>query len=341
MTQPVQEPTQDRINQGHDFRVRQLFRRPGPPQSTPPSGECDCGQVVSGSAVNDVNYVWFPDANPAFTFQMLDPNYSMPHAIAYAFDHFNNIYVVNQTVTTSIRYPVYKFTAYGGFVAAIGTSNSGSANGQCNAPTDMCFDTSGNMYIVDAGNSRIQKWDADGFYVSKWGSAGSGNGQFNFTGGGFPSICFYNNELYVTDTGNDRVQVFNLSGSYQRQWGSAGTGNGQFSLANGIAADSTGTIYVVDDDVGGGSGASRVQWFDTGGTFLGKYDSASYGSGNGEFKDPNAIDIDADNNIYVADEGNFRVQKFDSSFAFVAVLDGIPSGNNVQGVAVRPNAVPI
>lgn len=34
MTQPVQEPTQGRVNQGLEFRTRQLFRRPSPPAGT-------------------------------------------------------------------------------------------------------------------------------------------------------------------------------------------------------------------------------------------------------------------------------------------------------------------
>jgi DNA-binding beta-propeller fold protein YncE len=36
----------------------------------------------------------------------------------------------------------------------------------------------------------------------------------------------------------------------------------------------------------------------------------SEGSGNGEFKDPSGVAIDSSDNVYVADMGNNRIQKF-------------------------------
>lgn len=40
-------------------------------------------------------------------------------------------------------------------------------------------DSSGNVYVADTGNNRVQKFSSDGNYITEWGSAGSGNGQFN------------------------------------------------------------------------------------------------------------------------------------------------------------------
>ncbi|MGA7691096.1 MAG: hypothetical protein WA326_12470 [Nitrososphaeraceae archaeon] len=43
---------------------------------------------------------------------------------------------------------------------------------------DLAIDSSGDVYVADSGNNRIQKFDSDGNYITSWGSLGSGNGQF-------------------------------------------------------------------------------------------------------------------------------------------------------------------
>ena len=37
--------------------------------------------------------------------------------------------------------------------------SQGSGNGQFERPTDMAFDADGNLYVVDFGNDRIQKFE--------------------------------------------------------------------------------------------------------------------------------------------------------------------------------------
>lgn len=66
-----------------------------------------------------------------------------------------------------------------------------------------------------------------------FGSAGSGNGQFNAPWG----IVYFGGELYVVDSGNSRVQVFNLVGTYQRQWAIPAN-------SRGITVDGAGRLLV-------------------------------------------------------------------------------------------------
>jgi hypothetical protein len=47
-------------------------------------------------------------------------------------------------------------------------------------PGDLAFDHAANVYILDGGNNRIQKFTSDGKFITKWGSQGSGDGQFRF-----------------------------------------------------------------------------------------------------------------------------------------------------------------
>ena len=56
------------------------------------------------------------------------------------------------------------------------------------------------MFVVSAANM-IQVFDASGNYITKWGSRGGGDGQFNSpTGVAFDSKGY----VYITDTGNRR-----------------------------------------------------------------------------------------------------------------------------------------
>ena len=41
------------------------------------------------------------------------------------------------------------------------------------------IDKSNNVYVVDTGNNRVQKFDGNGNFITKWGSTGTADGQFN------------------------------------------------------------------------------------------------------------------------------------------------------------------
>jgi DNA-binding beta-propeller fold protein YncE len=71
----------------------------------------------------------------------------------------------------------------------------------------LAIDTSGNIFVVDEGNNRIQKFDSNGNFITKWGTEGTGNGQFDEpTGIAIDS----SGNVYVVDRGNSRIQVFAL-----------------------------------------------------------------------------------------------------------------------------------
>ena len=122
----------------------------------------------------------------------------------------------------------------------------GPGNGQFTHPDGVATDGSGNVYVADSyPNNRIQKFDANGTFLTTWGSSGSGNGQFSDPEG---VATDGSGHVYVTDLGNSRVQIFDASGSFLTMWGSAGSANGQFSHPDGVATDGTGNVYVADFD---------------------------------------------------------------------------------------------
>src|SRR5205814_1731629 len=57
--------------------------------------------------------------------------------------------------------------------------SQGSANGQFNNPYGVATDGSGNVYVADTYNYRIEKFTSTGTFLTTWGSQGSDNGQFD------------------------------------------------------------------------------------------------------------------------------------------------------------------
>ena len=156
----------------------------------------------------------------------------------------------------------------------------------------------------------------------KWGSYGTGNGQFNYPWG--VSIDSFGN-VYVADKGNNRIQKFDSSGNFILKWGSYGTGDGQFKYPHGVTVDSSGNVYVADQSNG------RIQKFDSSGNFILKWGIGGW---------PKAVAVDSFGNVFVADAQNNCIQKFDSSGNFMlkwgspGTGDGQFDANSPAGVVV-------
>ena len=159
------------------------------------------------------------------------------------------------------------FSPVGTFIKAIGwgvsdgdpslevcTSNcqagiNGSGAGQLDNPLGIAVDQFGTMYVVDTNNSRVEKFDAAGNFISGWGSSGAGNGQFDNPPGGIAIDSKGN--IYVSNNSKKgaRIQKFDSSGNYITKWGVDGRLDGQMEPF-GVTVDSAGIVYVVDQ--GGG-----------------------------------------------------------------------------------------
>ena len=214
--------------------------------------------------------------------------------------------------------PVPAIASYA-LVAAWG--DSGSADGQFRNPRSVATGASGNVYVVDAGNSRIQEFTSTGVYLSQWGGGGSSNGQFNS-----PRHLAVDTtgNVYVADTGNHRIQKFSGDGTYLAQWGSQGSRNGQFQFPGGVATHD-GNVYVTD------TGNHRIQTFSSTGVYLSQWGTS--GSANGQFQAPQGVAVDDSGNVYVADSDDdaggyhHRIQKFTSTGTYLTGWGGYGHGD--------------
>lgn len=83
--------------------------------------------------------------------------------------------------------------------------SKGSGDGQFITPHTVAFDSSGNMYVTDTKNSRVQKFDSNGTFLTKWGSQGTGDGQFLE----LEDIEIDSSDIvYIVDRGTPSIQSF-------------------------------------------------------------------------------------------------------------------------------------
>jgi len=91
-----------------------------------------------------------------------------------------------------------------------------AADGLFRQPTDVTWDSEGNIYITDGYvNSRVAKYDKNGDWVKSWGDKGSKPGQFTIP---HAIVADRNNNLYVGDRTNRRIQVFDTEGNFKRMF---------------------------------------------------------------------------------------------------------------------------
>jgi DNA-binding beta-propeller fold protein YncE len=171
-----------------------------------------------------------------------------------------------------------------------------------NRPTDVAFDAAGNIYVADGvGNQRVAKFDKSGVFVKSWGSKGAEPGQFGTSARAIAVDAQGN--VYVADSGNKRIQVFDGNGAFKTQI--AGVGSPQ---ALCITPGPNQVLYASnsnppnDIDVAG-----EIYKLKLDGTVIGKFGKA--GRTAKEFNFVNAIDCRSENNLYIGEIGNLRVQK--------------------------------
>jgi len=200
-------------------------------------------------------------------------------------------------------------------------------DGQFIEPYALATDASGNVYVVDTSNYRVQVFDGNGVFLSKW------------------SIPIVSRAIAVTDdgsvfvAGDDQFLRYDLDGNLLDAFGSFcrlsdGDGcidpdaGGPLELGDGQVFQRLGMIAVGGDDVFvTDDGNSRVQWLGRNGGFRAKWGSdcllfdlagcvdpdgpGPLQLGDGQFGGPTGIAIHTSGDVLVAEAYNARLQRFD------------------------------
>lgn len=180
----------------------------------------------------------------------------------------------------------------------------GAGRGQFDFPRGMTADISGNIYVADTNNGRVQKFSPAGEYRSVIGKMGRSLGQLDEPNG----VAVDNKgDIYVAEVGNQRVQKLSADGRFIAQWRGPDPG---FYGPRDVSVSPDNFIYVVDQ------GRARIVKFNPAGGVVAIWGSA--GQGDGQFNEPTAVSVDSNNNrVYVADPRNRRIQVFDTSGKFI------------------------
>jgi sugar lactone lactonase YvrE len=137
------------------------------------------------------------------------------------------------------------------YIKNIGDLESEDENVLFYMPSDLAADSQGNVYILDSGNHRIQKFDPNGNFLASFGRQGQGPGDFQYP----QSIDLDpGGNLYVSDSGNQKIQILKPDGSLAEEIkmteeapGIVKLRNGQMIMGQGSSVFSIGMVRMDQD----------------------------------------------------------------------------------------------
>jgi sugar lactone lactonase YvrE len=250
---------------------------------------------------------------------------SLESPMGVAVDGAGNLFIAD-TLDSTIR----KVDANGIITTIAGTS--------MDDPFGVAVDSAGNLFIADPGFFRIFKVDTKGNFTTV-----AGNGPGGFSGDGGPATSAQLNHpdavavdragnLFIADTLNGRVRKVDTSGiittvAGNGTDGSSGDGGPATSASltpSDVALDGRGNLYIAD------SFNNRVRKVDPGGvieTVVGSGDPAFSGDGGPATSagvNPSGVRVDNAGNLFIADSGNNRIRKVDTTGIISTVAgDGV------------------
>lgn len=184
-------------------------------------------------------------------------------------------------------------------------------------PESVAVGPKGNVYVSGSEMRNITIFDPDGGFINSW------NVGYYVFGIAVDSSGY----IYASECGGDgilpHIGKYDFNGTLLASWGAEGSEDGNFSGIGGVAVDSGSFVYVADPN------NHRIQKFAPDGWFLKRL--GYEGEGDGEFKYPGDVAVyepyrlfrlarnynlgNTGNwgymgDVYVADSGNNRIQKF-------------------------------
>lgn len=252
-----------------------------------------------------------------------------------------------------------------GYSLQLQFGKAGTESGQLKEPQGIAVGASGNEYVLDTGNNRVEEFNVKGEFVRTFGSeqlkgprgiavdpkgnvwvantgankidAYTSTGTYKWAVGGEEILknpqglaSDAKGNIWVADTGDNRVVEYEEGLIKLKPFGTAGAGEEQFKEPQDIAVGAEGDLYVVD------TGNERIDEYSSAAKHIQNF--GKEGSGNGQFKSPHGIATDSSGDVWVADSGNNRIQELSSAGVFMNTFgkEGSSEGKlkAPQGIAI-------
>jgi DNA-binding beta-propeller fold protein YncE len=182
----------------------------------------------------------------------------------------------------------------------------GSGPGQFHAVQDVDVTESGEIYVVDSGNGRVQVLDGAGAFLRSIGPFPAPANLYDPT---YLEVM-RDGRVYVSDSQHHRIAAYDAAGQFRFSWGGPGFGTpGLFAGPRGIAADAAGDLYVADE------ANVRIQKFDADGRFLAQWSISHLGTGSTPV--PRGVFVDDQDRVYVTDYRNDLVLVYMTSGSLI------------------------
>ena len=143
-------------------------------------------------------------------------------------------------VADTNNHRIQEFTMEGECVSCVGSKGNGPL--QFYYPQGIAVNkTTGQVYIAEESNQRVQVLNSDLTFSHTFGSYGSGQGQFSR-----PFDITFDNQgfVYVADYVNHRIQKFTPEGQFVCSFGTEGSKPGQLYYPAGVTVDDHELVYV-------------------------------------------------------------------------------------------------
>ncbi|HTD09344.1 MAG TPA: SMP-30/gluconolactonase/LRE family protein [Solirubrobacteraceae bacterium] len=233
----------------------------------------------SGITIDGEGHVWVADSgnnrieefSSTGTFitdiepQSTEKQYRLDHPTGIVYSPVNSLLYVADSGNNGIR--AFNMKGQAQFKIGPLSGEPGSEPGHFDWPVGVTVDSSGNVWVADTGNDRVQEFTSKGEYLSQFGSPSQPLEE--------PLGVAMGPEgnVFVADSGLGRVGVYSPSGVLQYRFGSKGSGLQNMSYPSALVFDSSSDVYVLD------TGHDRVEkWVPAGGV----HESSGTGGTHGE-----------------------------------------------------------
>jgi hypothetical protein len=207
-------------------------------------------------------------------------------------------------ITDTFAHKILVLDADHKLLFALGSGNKGSEPGEFSEPHFITVNQTGEIFISDTFNARVQKFSPEGKFITEWGQVGDQSGEYLFHG--YLARIDVDNQgfVYVREFDGGRIQKYTEDGEYVATFSQRGTGEGELDEGYGLTIIDD-KIYCAD------TFESRVQIFSLEGELLEVWDPGEGNSG-AYFNHPVDIAQTSSGDLVMSDWKNQRVVRLSS-----------------------------